>query len=540
MNNEPIPSFSNLLENPKDFDVKIKVGENPDIKEFKVRSNILSAKSEYFKVALSSRWARREDGFIILEKPNISPSIFEILINYTYTGKFSNNNEISLLDIFIAADEIGLFEISQQAEKRLLKNVSAWQFPKDFITICKYDNFTNLQEAAVLLKRKEAFKYLTQGKALEDFPNYSGWGSEGINELSEVLCKNTMLTSLNLSSISLGSYNFKTSSSNRSSVKVLADALCKNFTLKDLNLRHNLLESEEGKVLADVLCNNSTLTSLNLEYNNFGSEGGKELANALCKNSTLKISILDIITLDQKEEKHLLMHFARIPQVGKKLADALCKNSTLKVLNLCNNNLESKIAPFITSFLSPFLYSLVGKALANALCKNTALTSLNLQGNNLGSKGGKELADALCKNSTLKVLNLCNNNLGSKEGKALADALCKNSMLTFLNLQDNNLGSEGGKALADALCKNSTLTSLNLNNNFLEAVCGKALADALCKNSTLISLELQDNNLLSEGGKALANALYKNSTLTYLNLQYNHLDRKVIRALTDIRPRILL
>ena len=41
---------------------------------------ILSARSDYFKAALSSRWAKRENGIIIFDKPNISPPVFEILL----------------------------------------------------------------------------------------------------------------------------------------------------------------------------------------------------------------------------------------------------------------------------------------------------------------------------------------------------------------------------------------------------------------------------------------------------------------------------
>ncbi|KAF0560326.1 BTB-domain-containing protein [Gigaspora margarita] len=117
MNIEPFQNYSKLLENP--FDVKIKVGEKQNNKEFKAHSILLSARSDYFKAAFSSRWARRENGIIIFDKPNISPSVFEILLNYIYTGVFSNNNEVNLLDIFVAADEIGLLEISQQVKKRL-------------------------------------------------------------------------------------------------------------------------------------------------------------------------------------------------------------------------------------------------------------------------------------------------------------------------------------------------------------------------------------------------------------------------------------
>ncbi|CAG8539345.1 45067_t:CDS:2 [Gigaspora margarita] len=60
-------------------------------------------------------------------------------------------NEVSLLDIFIAADEIELFEISQRVEKWLLETETAWKFPNDFLTICKHDTFTNLYEVALEL-----------------------------------------------------------------------------------------------------------------------------------------------------------------------------------------------------------------------------------------------------------------------------------------------------------------------------------------------------------------------------------------------------
>ncbi|RIB30296.1 hypothetical protein C2G38_2238357 [Gigaspora rosea] len=462
-----------------DFDVKIKVGESPNIKEFKADSIILSAKSDYFKAALSSRWARKENGIIIFDKSNISPPVFEILLNYIYTGTFSNNTEVSLLDIFIAADEIGLVEISQQVEDCLLKTVSAWKFPRDFITICKYDTFTNLHETALNFMRNEALGYIKQGKffkvlefyekILKNIPynaevqkNASSWdlshyscGSNEINELSRVISKNTTVTSLNLSKIRLGSINvnFRTSFFKRSEVnagvKMLADALCKNSTLTYLNLYGNNLGSEGGKALAGALCKNSTLTSLNLGCNKLGSEGGKALA------------------------------------------DALCKNSTLTCLDLSENELGFG----------------EGKALANALCKNSTLTCLNLEYNELGSEGGKALADALCKNSTLTYLNLFYNNLRPDGGKALADALCKNSTLTYLELGYNYLGSlssETGKALADALYKNSTLTSLGLYWNCFGPEEGKALADTLCKNSTLTSLNLYCN---IQGGKALADAL---------------------------------
>ena len=72
--------FSNLLKNNNGYNVKIKVGKEPNIKEFKLHSVILSSRSNYFEKALSSQWARKEDGIIIFAKPNISPLVFEVLI----------------------------------------------------------------------------------------------------------------------------------------------------------------------------------------------------------------------------------------------------------------------------------------------------------------------------------------------------------------------------------------------------------------------------------------------------------------------------
>ncbi|KAF0458740.1 btb/poz domain-containing protein 19-like [Gigaspora margarita] len=196
MNNETNQNFSNLLENPKDFDVKIKVGENPNIKEFKVHSIILSARSDYFKAALCSRWAKREDGFIVFDKPNISPLVFEILINYIYTGTFSNNNEVSLLDIFIAADEIGLVEISQQIKKPLKNEVLGYVWQNKFLKAFEFceeilENIPHSVEG-----QKSALSWRFPSIRVE---------SEDINELSKILCKETTLTSLDLSNLNIGS-----------------------------------------------------------------------------------------------------------------------------------------------------------------------------------------------------------------------------------------------------------------------------------------------------------------------------------------------
>ncbi|CAG8474068.1 2314_t:CDS:2 [Acaulospora morrowiae] len=141
--------FEKLFENHEDYNVKIIVGEEPNVKEFKAHKFILTSRSDYFKSALSLRWERVENGINIFKKPNISPSVFETLLKYIYTGVISvENNEISLVDIIIASDELQLLELCQQLEKRLLEDDLIWK-PRDFIAALGYDHFTKLYDVSM-------------------------------------------------------------------------------------------------------------------------------------------------------------------------------------------------------------------------------------------------------------------------------------------------------------------------------------------------------------------------------------------------------
>jgi len=74
-------NYEKFLTNPKFHDVVIKVGEESNVREFHVHSQILAAQSPYFAAALSSNWARRDENNIInFNKPNISPCVFELVL----------------------------------------------------------------------------------------------------------------------------------------------------------------------------------------------------------------------------------------------------------------------------------------------------------------------------------------------------------------------------------------------------------------------------------------------------------------------------
>ena len=72
--------LKDLLENEKDYDVIIYVGENGNVKEIHAHSLILTARSQYFYKAFSNKWAEKKDGKYIFKKPNISPHFFKIIL----------------------------------------------------------------------------------------------------------------------------------------------------------------------------------------------------------------------------------------------------------------------------------------------------------------------------------------------------------------------------------------------------------------------------------------------------------------------------
>src|SRR5437764_14984482 len=76
-----VNDLSSLLIKSDCYDVEIKIRDGDDVKIFKAHSNILKARSSYFRVALSDNWIKRsENGMILIERENISPKVFKVLL----------------------------------------------------------------------------------------------------------------------------------------------------------------------------------------------------------------------------------------------------------------------------------------------------------------------------------------------------------------------------------------------------------------------------------------------------------------------------
>src|ERR1043165_8393224 len=70
--------LTKLFENKKNYDFIINVDKENNKKEFCVHSIILEARSSYFEDVLSN--ARKENNLFILDFPDISVNVFNVLI----------------------------------------------------------------------------------------------------------------------------------------------------------------------------------------------------------------------------------------------------------------------------------------------------------------------------------------------------------------------------------------------------------------------------------------------------------------------------
>src|SRR3954454_1323304 len=113
-----------LFSTGDNYDLIIQAGEGQNMKEFFAHSLILSARSTYFKTALSKEWAKKENGIIIFKKPNISPEIIELILKYLYTGiiNFDKQNVAQIFKLLLATNELNLQKLSDYIQTYLIDN----------------------------------------------------------------------------------------------------------------------------------------------------------------------------------------------------------------------------------------------------------------------------------------------------------------------------------------------------------------------------------------------------------------------------------
>ncbi|GBB98680.1 hypothetical protein RclHR1_00330007 [Rhizophagus clarus] len=128
--------FSLILNDADDYNVIIQVGENDNTREFKAHSVILRARSPYFKSALSNEWITKVNNMILFNKPNITPTVFDMILKYIYKGELELNKYTgeNILGLLVASDELLLEELFERVQDYLIKKLTTW-VQKNFVLV---------------------------------------------------------------------------------------------------------------------------------------------------------------------------------------------------------------------------------------------------------------------------------------------------------------------------------------------------------------------------------------------------------------------
>ncbi|CAG8515159.1 652_t:CDS:2 [Ambispora gerdemannii] len=154
--------FTRLLDTACDHDVEIQVGEKDDVQTYKAHSLILRARSAYFATALSNEWARTEDNnnsILSFKKPNISPFVFGVILRYIYGGMIylTKYNGAEVLDLLIAADELGLTDLFDHIQNHLINEKADWireHFALAHRIAYQHNSFWKLQQFIQMIREK--------------------------------------------------------------------------------------------------------------------------------------------------------------------------------------------------------------------------------------------------------------------------------------------------------------------------------------------------------------------------------------------------
>ncbi|KAF9272069.1 hypothetical protein BGZ68_002760 [Mortierella alpina] len=110
--------FLRLVNSPIAADVRLIVGEEQVV--IHAHSLILQARSTYFARALNNDWKEANQG--VIHKPNISPPVFERILQYIYGGRLMLDDD-TVMDLIKAADEMCMEDLLHGCERHALTTI---------------------------------------------------------------------------------------------------------------------------------------------------------------------------------------------------------------------------------------------------------------------------------------------------------------------------------------------------------------------------------------------------------------------------------
>ncbi|EXX56361.1 hypothetical protein RirG_216920 [Rhizophagus irregularis DAOM 197198w] len=141
--------YEKLFETEIGYDVIIYAGDDQNVKEIHAHSNILCARSQYFRTAFSNEWAEKRDGKFIFRKSNISPQLFNIILRFIYCGniELKNLQGSEVLKLLIAVDELNINSLISHIQEFLIEHQTEFlqQNPTRILEIIyQHETFTDL------------------------------------------------------------------------------------------------------------------------------------------------------------------------------------------------------------------------------------------------------------------------------------------------------------------------------------------------------------------------------------------------------------
>ncbi|CAG8621169.1 6522_t:CDS:2 [Paraglomus brasilianum] len=99
-----------LLDSNDDCDVVIKCSDGQNRH---AHSIILRARCQYFRIALSSKWGKKDEneGLYVIQRYGTNVDVLDVILRYLYTGEVYMNANIDLFDLLSTADELALDEL---------------------------------------------------------------------------------------------------------------------------------------------------------------------------------------------------------------------------------------------------------------------------------------------------------------------------------------------------------------------------------------------------------------------------------------------
>ncbi|RHZ89535.1 hypothetical protein Glove_13g285 [Diversispora epigaea] len=142
--------FIKLLEKGNEHNIIIEVGESSIKQPFKVHSTVLCYRCPYLYDEFKKSTISNDDNIRIIQKPQISAKIFDIIIKYIY-GATVNLEKVEtsvIFNLLMTANEFQLEELMTRLQTFLIENQSSWlklNFSKIYNSSFQTNNLKALQ-----------------------------------------------------------------------------------------------------------------------------------------------------------------------------------------------------------------------------------------------------------------------------------------------------------------------------------------------------------------------------------------------------------